>query len=386
MDGGSRGGRRAWFVVGNTLVLLMVLVAPVGAQNFPIASEFETTERDRGHEILGFDGTFSAPAEIGELSVRSLDPGPAGDRAGINAPPWFEVSPLPGGLVRYAHAQCEDNGATSFYIFSGVDGSLTVTDASWRYDADTDTWTELAPVPEGGEGPSVACLEGKIHVMGGEGTNRHFVYDVATDTWTAAAPVPRPVWGAAAAAIEGKVVLAGGDADFFFGEPSDEVNIYDPVSDTWTTGAPMPAAASTPGYAQSGELLFVVGGWGENASNNVDVTQRYDIAADAWETGPTFESARSDLALSATGTAIYAAGGDADAGGPFDPSALVERLDVSAWPSGAWEEVDPLPEALTANRAGSLHRSGGGRRDLVGGRDRNPPERYRTNFLPIYLR
>ncbi len=319
------------------------------------ATEFEITERDRGREILGFDGTFSAPAEIGELSVRSLEPGPAGDGAGINEPPWLESSPLPGGLVRYAHAQCEDNGATSYYVFAGVDGTFSITDASWRYDADTDTWTELAPVPEGGgEGPTAACLEGKIHVMGGDGTDRHFVYDVATDTWTAAAPLPRPVWGAAAAALDGKIVLAGGDSDFFFGGTSNEVNIYDAASDTWTTGASMPAAASTPGFAQAGELLYVVGGWGDNApASNVDVTQRYDISGDAWETGPTFESARADLALSATDTAIYAAGGDADGGGPFDSSAMVERLDVSGWPSGAWEEVDPLPEAMTANNAGA---------------------------------
>ena len=172
----------------------------------------------------------------------------------------------------------------------------------WRYDADTDTWTELAPVPEGGEGPTAACLEGKIHVMGGDGTDRHYVYDVATDTWTPPLRshgrygVRQPPPLTARSCSPEATPTSSSDGT------SNEVNIYDIASDTWTTGAPMPVAASTPGFAQAGELLYVVGGWGDNApASNVDVTQRYDISGDAWETGPTFESARADLALSATG-------------------------------------------------------------------------------------
>ena len=47
------------------------------------------------------------------------------------------------------------------------------------------------PSPTGSEGPSAACEAGRIHLIGGDGTNQHFVYDIATDTWTAAAPLPR---------------------------------------------------------------------------------------------------------------------------------------------------------------------------------------------------
>ena len=102
------------------------------------SAEFEITERDLGREILRYDGVFSEPAAIGELSVRSLEAGAIND-AGTNDPPWLESSPLPGGLVRYAHAQCEDNGSTSYYVISGVDGTFSITANVWRYDADTDT-------------------------------------------------------------------------------------------------------------------------------------------------------------------------------------------------------------------------------------------------------
>ena len=246
------------------------------------------------------DASFSAPAEIGELSVRSLESRGAPDRAAIDAPPWFGAADLPGGLVRYGHAQCDGN-TTSTYVFAGVDGTFSITDASWRFDADTNTWNELAPIPEGGEGPTAVCNAGRIHVLGGDGTDRHYVYDIGNDSWSTAAPVPRPVWGASAGAFNGKIYLIGGDPDFFFGGTSDEVSIYDPATDSWSEGAAMPVAATTPGYAQSAQYVYVVGGWGDGSPDvNVDATQRYDMSSDTWETGPVFESARADFALSAT--------------------------------------------------------------------------------------
>ncbi len=299
------------------------------------------------------DASFSAPAAIGDLSVRSLESRGAPDRAAIDAPPWFGAADLPGGLVRYGHAQCDGN-TTSTYVFAGVDGTFSITDASWRYDADSNTWNELAPIPEGGEGPTAVCNAGRIHVLGGDGTDRHYVYDIGNDSWSTAAPVPRPVWGASAGAFDGKIYLIGGDPDFFFGGTSDEVSIYDPATDSWSEGAAMPAAASTPGYAQSAQYVFVVGGWGDGSPDvNVDATQRYDMSTDTWETGPVFESARADLALSATREAIYAAGGDANGGGPFDSTNVVERLDVSGWPGAGWSAIDSLPKAVTANNAGA---------------------------------
>ena len=57
-------------------------------------------------------------------------------------------------------------------------------------------------------------------MLGGDGTDRHYVYDIGTDSWSTAAPVPRAVWGAAAGAFNGKIYLIGGDSDFFFGGTS----------------------------------------------------------------------------------------------------------------------------------------------------------------------
>ena len=80
------------------------------------------------------------------------------------------------------------------------------------------------------------------------------------------------------------------------------------------------------------------------------------MQTETWEVGPEFTSGRADHALAATGTALYAVGGDANGGGPFDAVTTAERLDLGAWPGGAWEDLDdPLPAPRTANNAGLLH-------------------------------
>jgi N-acetylneuraminic acid mutarotase len=305
------------------------------------------------------DVKFSKPAEVGPQSVRSIEGSPSGPVPSPDLPGWFGGADLPGGVVRYAHTQC-DGDSDHIYVFSGVDTSFSVTDKAWSYSASANTWTELAPVPEGQEGPTAICDAGKIHLLGGGGTDQHFVYDIGSDSWATAAALPRPVWGAAAGAFNGKVFLIGGDDDFFFGGTSNVVNVYDVATDTWTgTGAPMPAAATTPGYVQAGQYVYVVGGWGDGSpAVNVNATQRYDLTADTWETGPVFTAARADFALAASDAALYAIAGDMDAGGPFDATADTDRLDLASWPGGGWAAGDALPLALSANNGGYCTNTG----------------------------
>jgi N-acetylneuraminic acid mutarotase len=292
-------------------------------------------------------------APTGPLSARSIN-----DRNGTNvvqpaAPPWFGANDIPGGLVRFGHAQC-DADPNTLYVVGGVDGTFDLSDKLWRFDAATTEWTELAPIPEAMEGPTATCDAGRIHVMGGGGTDLHFVYSIAGDTWTTAAPLPRPVWGAAAASWDGYVFLVGGDDDFFFGGSSDEVDVYDTVTDTWIgSGSPMPVGTTTPGFFQSTHYLYVAGGWGEESPDvNVEAVQRYDLLTDTWETGPSLGFPRADFALAGTDTALYAIAGDEDGGSPFDPTRVVERLELADWPDGAWSEIDRIGVPLTMNNGG----------------------------------
>jgi uncharacterized repeat protein (TIGR01451 family) len=260
---------------------------------------------------------------------------------------WYRAAPLPTGRVRYAHAQCPGE-PNRFYVISGVPTSVSKN--VWRYDADTDTWTILAPFPATVEGPSAVCYQGHIYVAGGGGRSQFYIYDIALDTWTQGATLPRGVWGAAFGAWEGRLFLAGGDNDFFAGGASAEVNIYNIATGEWNAlGATMPVSTSAAGWTQVNEYLYVVGGWSDSTTNNITATQRYNMAYDGWETGPTFTSGRADFTLAATDQYLYAIGGDADDGGFFDAVTLTERLDYTNWYGDAWTDIgDPLPETLTA--------------------------------------
>jgi len=330
------------------------------------AAQFAARESDRGFvpaitSLPPSGEPFSAPAPVGPLSVRSAE-GRAALSGMAHPLAWNGASPVPGGVVRYAHAQCPGE-KDSFYVISGVDGSFRVTANTWRYDAQTDTWTPLAPLPAPQEGPIAVCDEGRIYVMGGGGTNQFYIYDIASDTWSAGPALPRNVWGAAAGVWNGRIYLIGGDDDFWFGGTSDRVDIYDIASGQWIgTGPSMPYPAFAMGFVQAGPYLYIVGGWNDNYPQNLDKTQRFNMENGTWEIGPTFTSARADMALAITSQYLYAIGGDANGGSPFDPSATVERLDWTAWPGGTWSEVgEPLPRAYTSNNAGycTEARSGG---------------------------
>jgi subtilisin family serine protease/PKD repeat protein len=342
------------------------------------AVEFALQEQDQGFEPLvkaAFPGggPFSQPAAVGPLSVRSAERRSALQPEGASSPlAWMGGSAVPRGLVRYAHVQCPGDN-NSFYAISGVDSTFSLVNSTWRYDADTDTWNSLAPIPQGQEGPTGVCYEGRIYVLGGGGTNQFYVYDIATGAWSAGPALPRNVWGAAAGAWDGRIYLAGGDDDFWFGGTSSQVDVYDIAAGAWVAnGAPLPAAVATPGFVQAGSYLYVVGGWNDNSPGaNADTTLRYDMAGNTWEAGPTFSSARADLAVALTSQYLYALGGDANGNGAFDPTTAVERLDWTAWPGGGWEDPgDPLPTPYTSNNGGFCTDSrAGGEVWTVGGFD-----------------
>ncbi len=303
------------------------------------------------------DREYALPSVDGPASVLRLAEAaqPLGQTPEAPDSGWFGGLNLSGGLVRYATAQCYEQ-PNSFYVISGVDGNFNITSSTWRYDADTNSWTELAPIPVGQEGPTAVCYLGRIYVMGGGGTDQFYIYNIATDTWSAGAALPRGSAGAAAGAWDGKVYLIGGDNDFYpTSGVSDQVDIYDIATDTWVgSGATMPVGTSFPGAVQVGTFVYVVGGWGADAPDaNVSATMRYDMVNDIWESGPTYSSAHADFALAVTDQALYAIAGDKDGSGFFNASDLFERLDLSTWPAGAWSDTgDPLPITVTSNSAG----------------------------------
>jgi hypothetical protein len=268
---------------------------------------------------------------------------------------WTGAAPYPQEVVRYAHVQCQGDNDT-YYVFGGVTTGLLVDNTARRYDANLDTWTDLAPLPYFGEALSGACYNGKIYLTEGSSGTHFSIYDIASNTWSAGATLPRGVAQNSMAAWDGKVYLIGGDSDFTpTNGVSDQVNIYNIASNTWTgTGTPMPVGIAGAGFVQLGSQVYIVGGWSSSSpTNNSNLSQRYDILSNTWQSGATFTPAKADFPLAATSQYLYAMGGDQTGGGFFDSSNTVWRYNYNNWPGGAWEATnDNLTFAVQGHAGG----------------------------------
>jgi N-acetylneuraminic acid mutarotase len=86
------------------------------------------------------------------------------------------------------------------------------------YDIATDVWSTRAPMPTARSGIGVAALNGKVHVLGGEGWVDDFggvfrvneAYDPKTNSWMKAARMLTPRHGFAKAVIDGRIYAVSG--------------------------------------------------------------------------------------------------------------------------------------------------------------------------------
>ena len=296
--------------------------------------------------------------------------------ASIQPEAWYQGTDLQQPVAYYGSAQCPDD-PDSFYVVAGWQDWFVNRDEVWRYDADTNTWTERASYPENMGVPSVTCYQGYLYSAGGSpdtpGTSDHFYrYEIATNTWTQLSDLPRTQNGAALAAWDGYLYMIGGDdAPAVPLTPTTQVDRYNLQAGIWETewGTPMPVTTIAD-WLQAGQYVYFVGGFTSAFPINSDATLRYDLATNTWEVGPSYTIRRAMGALVITSQYLYAIGGDANGGSSSEETDLVERLDLSAWPIGSWQNIsDPLPEPRAANAGFCSEAVTGGEIWSVGGLD-----------------
>ena len=271
-------------------------------------------------------------------------------------PAWQAGTAYPEAVKRYGFAQ---NGE-DLYVISGDTVGGGFTSALRRFNATTNIWTSLAPIPNPSEGPVAAFLGGKIYVADGFSFGGGFrIYNVANNTWSTGLTRPgvNDSFGAAAGAFNGKVFIVGGSSGNF---NSTVLSIYDVASSTWSVGPSALSPFYLGGYAQSGQYLYLAGSLTTTSGVISTVTQRLDMATNTWSTGPNWTTPRGQCALVVAGTKLIAMGGDTNGSGA--PSAQVDELDITAWPGGTWvSSPDNLPSPRSQYSAGfvSTGRSGG---------------------------
>jgi hypothetical protein len=289
---------------------------------------------------------------------------------------WTEYAPLPLPVMDYSSAQCS-NDRNHFYVIGGRDPQGRLLNTAWRYDAVSNIWEAMAPLPVYIHRASAICYDNKIYLAGGVigkfPSNRLYVLNISglmpvPVGWKRLPDIPRRVLGASLAGWDGKIYLLGGIPEPYYEVSTDRIDTYNIAARAWNVAnSPrLPKPTAFAGYATVGKYLYIVAG---HDSTNVEQLNvyRWDLTTGEWEAGPTMETRRAHYALVATQNHLYAMGG-ALADDHSQPMETIEVLDLRLWSSGSWViYADNLPGRVDFNGTGFCTMVGGGEIWSVGG-------------------
>jgi len=140
------------------------------------------------------------------------------------------------------------------------------------FDTQTNKWTQLKPMSLPRNHHSVVYADGKIYAVGGRvgscysngwssNVSMNEAYDIATSTWTTRQPMPTARSGTGADALDGKVHVLGGEGWVEeFGGVFRAHEVYDPKTNSWTKVARMPTPRHGFAVATIGKKLYAVSG------------------------------------------------------------------------------------------------------------------------------
>lgn len=227
-----------------------------------------TLSTDSGDEVYVFSGHIG---RIPGNSAGGLSPHFTRLKLSDANPQWEELamhvpSQSP-GLVAWKGAVYRVGGL-SFKNKTGEETDFNSLDIFAKYDPKTNTWKELAPLPQPRSSFDAAVVGDKLYVVGGwnlQGSSSMdapwhedaFVFDLTKEDgkWETTATPPFQTRALAAMGHEGKLVVLGGMKST--NAITRDVHIYDPAANTWSKGPELPGTDGFAGFAIS---AFVVGG------------------------------------------------------------------------------------------------------------------------------
>ena len=268
-----------------------------------------------------FLGPSTQPIATSEMPAALLDgliyvAGGFGDLTGFNAydpraDTWTGLAPLPEGRHHGMLAAYQRR----LYFFGGAtEGGFDARMEAWRYAPAADVWERIADLPEPRLGGAAVALDNQIFIVGGAGDGLDLLgYFPAQGGWQRLAPLSTLRDHCAAVALDGKLYALGGrnGAD---GELA-SAEIYDPAANAWTPGVPMLSPRSGFGAATfrgqiaaaGGELVF-------SRQFTLGSIEFFNPQTNVWTLGPDLPFPVHGVPLVAAGNALYLIGGSDQAG------------------------------------------------------------------------
>jgi N-acetylneuraminic acid mutarotase len=204
---------------------------------------------------------------------------------------WSQIADLPFGS---SHVGTTVVG-NSIYFAGGYPATATnqtfSTDAVWRYDTTTNTFSDMPKLPAPRGGAALVALGRTLHFFGGSDRFRtdaaqHWSLDLdnLAAGWVARAPLPVATNHVAGVALGGKIYAIGGQQkqDAAAVQRAD-VQVYDPATNTWIARAPLPSARShitSSTFVRDGRIITIGGLLQGNRPTNI--ADQYDPATNTW--------------------------------------------------------------------------------------------------------
>ncbi|KAF7652596.1 hypothetical protein LDENG_00094850 [Lucifuga dentata] len=177
-----------------------------------------------------------------------------------------------------------------------------------RFDLETHTWHEVAPMHSSRGSVGVTVLNECIYAMGG--SNGFDVHDTAeyyepkTNQWTEIAHMHKKRNGVSSTTLHGKVYACGGSEE---GEILSSAECYSPETNQWTLIAPMNSRRTDFGVVAYAGQVYAVGGF--NGTSWLDSAEAYNPETNSWNILPSLPTPRSKFGISVIDERVYIVGG-----------------------------------------------------------------------------
>lgn len=190
------------------------------------------------------------------------------------------------------------------------------------YNIATDSWERLADIPYPVNHHGLAEFDGMLYLFP---NNRLPVlrYNPETDSWTELNPMPESRWAGTAVTLNNHIYYIGGAGG------SKALLRYDPNSDSWDTLADLRQAREhSQAVVFAGEIYALGGRW-NSALNSVEI---YNLENDTWRAGPAMRQPRSGFGATVWDGKIVVAGGEL-----LSPLDIIDTLELFDSATNRWE-------------------------------------------------
>ncbi|KAK6581749.1 hypothetical protein PZA11_005446 [Diplocarpon coronariae] len=240
----------------------------------------------------------------------------------------WDFLPKIGGGARSEHAVAL--AGEEIFVLGGIMASTKGEYGSVNlleiYDISTQRWSLGAPLSPPQNHINAVGVDGNLYTVGGlNGTGRSWggvaetkVYTPFNDTWTKLAPPPNGTErGASALGVHGSTILVAGGLpllEAFLGgiaDSTDVVTSYDTKTNVWAELPSLPAPRDHVCGAVVGTTFYVIGGRESGMPNVRDTVYALDLeSGTAWRTLSPMPTPRGGVACAAINEKIYVFGGE----------------------------------------------------------------------------